>query len=203
MKQYDRAYFERWYRSRRRVVTDDAIRRRAHAALSIAEYFHGRPVRTVLDIGCGEGSWRAALRSMRPRLRWTGVDPSEYVVRRFGRRRGIRLGSLANLGELQLRGPFDLIVCSDVLHYLPTPEIRRGLPGLARLLDGIAWLDAFTVDDAMDGDREDWHVRTGAQYRHLFAQAGLTSVGVNCWTTRKWARERVGNLEGFTRRSDA
>jgi SAM-dependent methyltransferase len=196
VKQYDRAYFERWYRSRRRVVTVESIRRRAHAALSIAEYFHGRPVRTVLDVGCGEGSWRAVMRSMRPRLRWTGVDPSEYVVRRFGRRRGIRHGSLASLADLQLRGPFDLIVCSDVLHYLPTPEIRRGLPELVRLLDGIAWLDAFTVDDPMDGDREGWHMRSGAQYRRMFAEVGLVNVGVNCWTTRSWARDRVGRLEG-------
>jgi SAM-dependent methyltransferase len=203
VKQYDRAYFERWYRSRRRVVTADAIRRRAYTALSVAEYFHGRPVRTVLDVGCGEGSWRAALRSMRPRLRWTGVDPSDYVVRRFGRRRGIRLGSLANLADLQLRGSFDLIVCSDVLHYLPTAEIRRGLPELARLLNGIAWLDAFTVDDAMDGDREGWHLRTAAQYRRLFAQAGLTAVGVNCWTTRNWASERVGCLEGASTNAGA
>jgi SAM-dependent methyltransferase len=196
VKQYDRAYFERWYRSRRRVVTVDAIRRRAHAALSIAEYFHARPVRTVLDVGCGEGSWRVVLRKLRPRLRWTGVDPSEYVVRRFGRRRGIRHGSLANLADLHLRGPFDLIVCSDVLHYLPTPEIRRGLPELVRLLDGITWLDAFTVDDAMDGDREGWHLRTAAQYRRLFGEVGLVSVGVNCWTTKKWAKDRVGTLEG-------
>ena len=61
--------------------------------LGVAEYFLRRKVRSVLDIGAGEGAWRAELRRLRPSIRYTGVDPSEYVVRRHGRRRNIRLAA--------------------------------------------------------------------------------------------------------------
>ena len=195
-KQYDRAYFDYWYRSRRRVLTGDAIGRRARLALATAEYFFDRPLRSVLDIGCGEGSWRAVLRRMRPGLRWTGVDPSDYVVRVFGKRRGIRRGSFGELAAVRLRGRFDLIVCSDVLHYLPSTEIRKGLPALVRLLGGIAWLDSLTVDDDVMGDRQGWHLRPASQYRKMFRDAGLVNVSANAWAHADWAEARVGKLEG-------
>ena len=35
-------------------------------------------------------------------------------------------------------------MCSDVLHYLPTRELDRGLPGLAELCGGVAFLETFT-----------------------------------------------------------
>lgn len=195
-KLYDRAYFDRWYRSARRVVTPAGTRRKARLALAAAEYLLERPVRSVLDIGCGEGAWRGTLRRMRPDLRWVGIDPSAYVVRRYGRRRGIRAGEFGDLPRLKLRGPFDLIVCSDVLHYVPTRELQAGLPALVRLLRGVAWIEVFTCDDALDGDREGFHLRSEARYRELLQDAGLANVGLNCWAARDWLDNgRVGRME--------
>ena len=54
--------------------------------------------KTVLDIGAGEGRWRAELRRMRPAIRYVGVDPSEYVVARHGQRRNIRLRARISQG---------------------------------------------------------------------------------------------------------
>ena len=45
-------------------------------------------MRAVLDVGAGEGQWRAPLIEARPRLEYVGLDPSPYVVERFGRTRG-------------------------------------------------------------------------------------------------------------------
>lgn len=195
-KTYDRAYFDRWYRSRRRVVTPQSIGRKASLALAAAEYFLERPVRSVLDIGCGEGAWRAVLRRKRPGIRWVGVDPSEYVVRRFGRRRNIRLGSFGDLPGLRLGGPFDLVVSSDALQYVPTSDLRRALPALARMLRGVAWLEAHTADDALDGDREGWHLRSERQYRRLFDDVDLVPLGLHCWVPRGWIDGRwVSRLE--------
>ena len=42
-----------------------------------------RPIETVIDVGCGEGPWRAALRRIRPKARYVGLDPSEYAIRRL------------------------------------------------------------------------------------------------------------------------
>ena len=195
MKAYDRAYFDRWYRSRRPVVTSAAVQREARLALATAEFALGREVRSVLDVGCGEGRWRAVLRRMRPKLRYVGVDPSPYVVQRFGRTRGIRAGGLGSIDRIRLRGPFDLIVCTDVLHYLPSPEILAGLPVLARLLRGVLWIRAYTVDDDVTGDREGWHVRRASWYRTVLADAGLREIGFGAWMTPTDAETRLGSLE--------
>src|SRR5687767_7668978 len=91
-KTYDERYFDRWYRDpRSRVVTPAVIARKTRMVIGVAEYFLGRAARSVLDVGCGEGDWYRALRRVRPRIRYLGIDPSEYVVERFGARRNIRL----------------------------------------------------------------------------------------------------------------
>ena len=188
MKSYDEAYFTRWYRGRRAAVSDELIGQRARLALAAAEYVLGRDARTVLDVGCGEARWRAPLRRARPGIAYLGVDGSEYAVRRYGRRRNIRLGTLGGVGRLGLPGPFDLIVCSDVLQYLETTELRRGLRALRRLSRGVLWLDTYTTTDEFIGDREGWQPRSERTYRRIFAEAGLVSCGLNCWVP--------GRLEG-------
>lgn len=194
MKHYDEAYFSRWYGGRGSVLDDELIAQRARLALAAAEYVLESDVRSVLDVGCGEGRWRAPLRRARPGLTYQGVDPSEYVVRRFGRRRNIQLGTLGTVGRLGLKRSFDLVVCSDVLHYLPMAELRRGLVALRRLAGGVVWLDAYTAEDDFVGDREGWQRRSERSWRRLFAEAGLVSCGLNCWVPRRLER-RLTALE--------
>ncbi len=181
-KAYDRAYFDRWYRDPGvRVATPSTVARKIRLVLGIAESLLERPVRSVLDVGCGEAPWREPLRRARPSLRYVGVDSSEYVVARFGRRRGIRRGTFGALGELDLRGKFDLVVCCDVLQYVQTMELKSGLAAIAALLGGVAYLEAYTTEDDVEGDSRAWHDRSSAQYRRVFAAAGLTHVGMQCW----------------------
>ena len=182
MKDYDRRYFQRWYHDpRTRISSSRALERKARLALSAAEYLLGRRVRTVLDVGCGEAPWYPVLRAQRPGVEYVGVDASEYAVQRFGRRRHIRLGTFGGLRDLRLASGWDLIVCSDVLQYLTTSEVERGLREIRRLLGGVAFLEAYAREDDMEGDMEDWHVRTAAEYRRLFRRAGLTHCGLNCF----------------------
>jgi SAM-dependent methyltransferase len=184
LKTYDREYFDRWYRDPRvRVATAAAVARKVHLVVSIAEALLLCRVRSVLDIGCGEGTWRAPLKKIRPAVRYIGVDSSEYVIARFGKRRGIRLGTFGALGgiERSRRGPFDVIVCCDMLQYVPAKELRAGLESVAGLLSGVAYLEAYTSGDSTEGDRRGWHYRSAAQYRREFGAAGLTSVGMHCW----------------------
>ncbi|MGH7656186.1 MAG: class I SAM-dependent DNA methyltransferase [Gemmatimonadaceae bacterium] len=184
MKRYDRAYFDRWYRDpTTRVATAAAVMRKVHLVVSVAEALLQRRIRSVLDVGCGEGTWRAPLKKIRPAIRYVGVDSSEYVIARFGRRRGIRAGTFGGLGEIEraLRGPFDMIVCCDVLQYVPEAELRCGLRTIARLLGGVTYLEAYTSGDSIEGDRRGWHERTALEYRRAFDGAGLTSVGMHCW----------------------
>src|SRR5258705_3986579 len=113
MKAYDRGYFERWYHdSDTRILLRDALERKVTLAVAAAEFVVGRPIRSVLDVGCGEGLWRAVLRRLRPELRYPGVDGSEDARRPPGRRRNIRPARVRQLGRPKLHGPFDLVPCS-------------------------------------------------------------------------------------------
>ena len=181
-KSYDRAYFDRWYRDpRRRIATSADVARKARLVVGVAEALLQRPIRSALDIGCGEGVWRQALRALRPGLRYVGVDSSAYVVARYGRARGIRYGTFGSLSTTELDGPFDLIVCCDMLQYVPSLELSRGLQSVEGLLDGVAYLEAYTTSDEVVGDRSGWFHRSPAAYRRAFARAGLTGVGMHCW----------------------
>lgn len=181
-KAYDRAYYEKWYHDpARRVITHAAVARKVRLVTGIAEALLERPIRSVLDVGCGEGAWRAHLRKLRPRVRYVGVESSAYAVRRFGAARGIRQGSFGTLADVGLDGPFDMVVVCDVLHYVPDAELAPGLAEIARLLGGVAYLEAYTVDDEIEGDRSAWHHRDPDDYRRRFRRAGLTSVGMHCY----------------------
>ncbi|HEX3123753.1 MAG TPA: methyltransferase [Rhodanobacteraceae bacterium] len=181
-KVYDRDYFDKWYRSVRHAVnTRDELQRKVALAVAAAEYYLGRRIRNVLDVGCGEGVWRKPLQTLRRGVDYLGLDGSEYAVRRYGRSRNIRLATFGQLGELRFDTTFDLIVCSDVLHYVATPELKRGLSGITDMLDGVAFLELFTSQDAPAGDKHGFIPRSAKWYRSVFAQAGLIACGTHCY----------------------
>lgn len=181
-KLYDRAYFQKWYRDPRHAVSSrNALRRKIALAVAAAEYYLGHEIRNVLDVGCGEGIWRRPLRELRPRIDYLGVDGSEYAIARFGRSRNLRLATFGQLAELRFERRFDLIVCSDVLHYVRSPELKRGLRGLVEMLNGLAFLEMFTTEDAPKGDRYGYLARPARWYRRECRAAGLVPCGTHCY----------------------
>ncbi len=194
-KIYDRRYFDRWYRDPARPLGAPAeLRRKVALAVAQAEYYLGRPVRNVLDIGCGEAAWRAPLLALRPRMAYQGLDASEYVVARYGRRRGIGLARFGQLAQLRLPQRYDLIVCADVLHYLAPGEIRAGLVGISDMLEGVAFLEVFTSHDDVIGDREGFIARPPAWYLREFAAVGLLPCGSHGYLGPR-LRQHVAALE--------
>ena len=185
MKRYDRAYYERWYHDRdTRILLRGSLERKVMLAVAATEFVLGRTIRSVLDVGCGEGSWRKQLRRLRPRLGYTGVDGSEYVVRRHGRRRNIHLARFGALGKLDLDGPFDLVVCADVIHYVPTSELASGIRAIGRLTQGLAWIEVFAAGDDTVGDHVEFHERPAATYERLLRRAGLTPLALYAFVPR-------------------
>lgn len=180
MKQYDREYFDRWYR-RERLHDDKRLARKVALAVAMAEYHLERPLRTVLDIGCGEGVWRAPLMKLRPKAEYLGFDSSPYVIERYGRSRNLHYARFADFRYLRPCAPVDLLICSDVLHYLDARELGQGLPGLAELTGGVAFLELFTAEDEMEGDTEGFHARPAKWYRQRFRRAGLVQAGTHLW----------------------
>ncbi|MGY0797942.1 class I SAM-dependent DNA methyltransferase [Lysobacter sp. A286] len=184
-KQYDQAYFDQWYRNRTsgdKAISGPArLSRKVAMAVATAEYHLERPIRSVLDIGCGEGGWRAPLLKLRPNLQYLGFDSSRYAITRFGPRRNLHYARFADFEHLRPCAPVDLLVCSDVLHYLPSRELDRGLPALADLCGGIAFLETFTRSDGIDGDTDGFKARPASFYRKRFARIGLQALGSHLW----------------------
>lgn len=187
-KQYNRAYFDRWYRERR-IGSPADLARVVALAVAITEQVLARPLRSVLDVGAGEGRWQPVLHRLRPQARYAGIDSSEWAVKRWGRRRNLRLGSIDALDQLGLDGPFDLIVASDILHYLPTPVLHAGMAQIVALMGGVAFLPTFTAQDEIDGDRAHFQHRTAAEYRQVFKQAGLVPLGIYAWMLKERAQD--------------
>ena len=179
-KHYDRAYFDRWYRQGG-IGGARRLARKVALAVAVAEYQLERPVRTVLDVGCGEGAWRAPLLKLRPGVRYLGFDASDYAVARHGRRRNLHLARFGDFATLRPCPPVDLLVCSDALHYLAPRELDRGLPGLAELCGGVAFLETFTREDATEGDDHGFKARPASFYRRRLEALGFTWLGSHCW----------------------
>lgn len=183
---YDRAYFDKWYRHpAHRVKSAAYLARQVACVVGVAEYMLEKRITSVLDIGAGEGHWRPVLRRMRPRVRYYGVDPSEYAVRRFGRRRNIQLGSLGSLDALRLPASFDLIVCCGVLNYVADAEVLPGLQTLRRLARGLIYLEIFAREDDAEGDFARHEAKPAAWYRRAIDQAGLLACGLHFYVPRE------------------
>ena len=194
---YDEAYFDKWYRHpAHRVKSPTELRRQVEFVVRQAEWVLGRPVRSVLDVGCGEGQWRPQLRRLRPRVVYDGVDPSEYAVRRFGARRGLQLGGIEDLDGMRLRDRYDLVICCGMLNYLSAGVFRRGVAQVARRTGGVAYLEIFTSVDAFEGDTDWLTPRPVAWYRRVIRAAGLHPVGMHGYVPTA-QRERVSSLERF------
>ena len=64
-------------------------------------------------------------------------------------------------------------------------QIRARIARAPGALIGVAYIESFTTADAMEGDRDGWYDRTGAEYRRLFQRAGLAQCGPYCYTNVK------------------
>lgn len=192
-KRYDQAYFDRWYRDpEHRVGTPADLERKIAMVLAISEHYLGRKLRNVLDVGCGEAPWQPVLKRLRPGLHYLGLDSSEYVVGRYGLQRNIRPLRFGQLAEQRFEvGPFDLLICADMLHYVPSTELLRGLSGFAELCDGVAYLELMCKEDDFLGDHAGFLARTRQWYRKRFLDAGFLSVGSHCYLGE---RLRMGTM---------
>ena len=181
-KPYDLNYFNHWYRNpATRVVNRAALARRVSLAVGLAEFALQRPVRSVLDIGCGEGAWRSQILKLRPKASYLGLDSSEYAIARYGKTRNLAYARFAELDTLRPGPPADLLVCADVMHYVPAQQLQRGIRGFDELCRGIAYLECFCKPDQIEGDTEGFIPRHPDFYRRLIEAQGFKPFGPFTW----------------------
>lgn len=185
---YDRDYFDKWYRStKHRVKSPLDIARQLRFVVSAAEYILERPLRTVLDVGAGEGHWGVALKKIRRGARYVGVDPSEYAVGRFGEKRGLKLGGFGTLSRMRLPDTCDLILSCGVMNYVSPEDLESGLAHLTRLSVGVAYFEVFTSADDATGDFSRAAARQPAWWRRLFDRTGWEPLGLHFYVRKDMA----------------
>jgi SAM-dependent methyltransferase len=174
--QFDRAFFERFYvRSSTAVISADDVYRRARFVLAYLAHLQ-LDVHSVLDAGCGTGLWKKALRRIDRDIAYTGIDPSEYLCRRYG-------WTQTAIADFAPRRKFDLVVCQDVLQYVDDAAVRRSIAAMARACAGALYFDVPTTDDIdgglLDMKRTDRsiHVRSAEWYRKLLRKDFINAGG--------------------------
>ena len=162
-EQFSAAYFRKFYlSSATRVVSAAEMRTRARLIAAILAQA-SIPVRNILDAGCGIGLLRKPFAEVWPRVRYTGLDASEYLCARYG----WTLGSVVDYAP---RAPSDLVVCYDVVQYLDDRSAGRAIANLGRLTRSALYFSALTREDWRDNcdrrltDRA-VHLRPGEWYR--------------------------------------
>ncbi len=172
-ERFDAGFYRRFYRDpRTRVVTRAEMTRRADLVAAFVRHAEF-PVRRILDVGCGLGLMRAALRRHFPRASYTGLEVSEYLCRKYGWVQG-------SAATFRSERPFDLVICYDVLQYLSTREAAAALRNLAGLCHGVLHFGVLTTEDwELYCDRtttdRNVHIRPGAWYRRRLAPAFINA----------------------------
>ncbi len=170
--EFDEDYYRRFYGDIR--VSD--VKELAELGDFVCAYLRylGQPVRRVLDIGCGLGFWYEALARHYPKARYTGVEISDYLCGQYGWTRG-------SVVDFKARAGFDLVICTDVLQYLPNADASAAIDNLAKLCRSAMYFNLLTREDWEENcDRErtngDVYLRSSDWYRRrlrrYFVQVG-------------------------------
>ena len=165
--EFDHAYYRRFYGDPETRVTEDGeTTKLARFVLSYLEYL-GVEVESALDLGCGNGRWGRALRTLQPELSYTGVEISEAMCAEHGWHHG----SVADW-----RGATaDLVICHGVLQYLSDAAAARAIENLARHAELAVYVEVVTQEDwAHNVDKRltdgDINLRRAKWYRKKLAE---------------------------------
>lgn len=133
---------------------------------------HSFPTASVLDIGCGEGKYLAALQS----LGWDvhGVDSSPTAVAmakiRLNKNEEIKIGDMLTLGHVDTT--YGLIMSINAIHHGRKEDVMSLLGRLSDMLLPGGWL-FFTV---LDWDKE--LIKVGSQrMREISSGTYMPTVG--------------------------
>ena len=165
---FGKNYYDRYYRdAATQVASQESVHVLADFACSYLTHI-GQPVERVIDLGCGLGFWRAAIRKHFPDASYVGVEYSEYLCEAYGWTQG-------SATDFKTRRKADLLICQGVLQYLPDDACEQAIENFAKLSRGALYLEALTLRDWQENvDQEatdgDVYLRTGEWYQERLAE---------------------------------
>jgi 2-polyprenyl-3-methyl-5-hydroxy-6-metoxy-1,4-benzoquinol methylase len=151
---FDAAFFERYYGNTKTRVADHNDAERLAALIAGVVGYIGLNVRRILDAGCGIGLLREPLLRLFPQATYDGLEVSAYLCARYGWIQG-------SVSDYSCGLPYDLVICHDVLQYLPDRAAAKALANLATFSRGALYLSVLTARDwrqAADQARTDRQV---------------------------------------------
>lgn len=129
----------------------------------------------VLELGCAVGSFTELLAPIAAEVLAVDVSQSavEQVRRRLTAQPHVAARAMA-IPEEFAEGPFDLVVASDVLYYLPVPKLKRCVARIeAALADGGAFVAVHYVPrmgSVLNGDEAHDLIGSVTTLRHALAE---------------------------------
>lgn len=145
----------------------------------ICDWIGSLDVRSVLDVGCGEGFVARDVLAAHPHLQYTGLDPSEESITLARQRCPQASFHVAGVDDLPLPGlePVDLVVCIEVLEHLADPHAA-----LERLAGATSRYALLTVP------WEPWFILSNLMRGKYLRTWGNHPEHVNHWSARGFGR---------------
>jgi SAM-dependent methyltransferase len=174
-------YDEMWRRLEDFLRYNPGARQRRRLVLG-ARQRHTGPASDVLDVGCGLGEMVTFLGTELPQCRFTGVDFSSSAIESCRRRSPAHRWAVADVVNDELPGPFDVVICSELLEHLDEPQaaltrIAQSLKPRGTMIVTVPNGKVFATERAVG------HVRhpTLAMLRDWFERADLDVVEARRW----------------------
>ena len=140
-------------------------------------------VQSVVDVGCGDGSWLAVFRRLGIN-ETLGMD-GEYVERRVLQIPADRFRATDLTKSFALTSTFDLAISLEVGEHLPANCAAAFVEDLTRLAPAILFSAAIPHQGGVDHVNEQWPDKWAA----LFAKHGF--LPVDCIRKRVWRNDAV------------
>ena len=181
MTEFDANYYRKYYENPRTAVVTRA-EAKAEVAFVLAFCRHiGLDIQRFADVGAGTGWWAKEFKRQYPKCRFIETfDASAIAARRYGHQHvaAEKLGGRAA----------DLVVCRDVLRYLPGPAAKTAIARLAKKCRGVLYLHVVTSDDEVDELASDMtgYFRPARWYIRELAAAGFRNAGMGLFVSSRF-----------------
>ena len=175
---FDAEYYGRYYTESETAVVSDRMQEN-EVAFVLAFCRHiGVQIRRFTDVGAGTGWWSREFARQHPECRHIeNFDSSRIACEMYGHR---------NVAVQDLSGyRSDLVVCRDVLRYVPDAAAVRAIGRLSKKCRGVLYLHVITSDDDIDEAASDMlgFFRPVQWYRDRLLRAGFTDCGMGLFVS--------------------